>query len=234
MASFLVAYGTGEGQTANVAAYIQEILRGRGHEVETVNLGDDPEPTVESFDAVFVGSSVHNRRHRPEVVEFVERNQEALETRQSAFFQLSLASSLPFDWARRGASDFVDTLVDQTGWRPDRIGRFAGAVAYTKYTRIERLLFKFVSAVTTGDTDTSRDYEYTDWNEVEAFAAEFASDVEALSRAEETPTARITPSKIRPHLATGVALVVGVLGLVVGMLGLVYGLSVRWTFHRDC
>ncbi|ELZ24801.1 protoporphyrinogen oxidase [Natrinema limicola JCM 13563] len=30
----------------------------------------------------------------------------------------------------------------------------------------------------TGDTDTSRDYEYTDWDEVETVAADFAAFVE--------------------------------------------------------
>lgn len=29
-----------------------------------------------------------------------------------------------------------------------------------------------------GDTDTSRDWEYTDWDSVEAFAAAFASSLE--------------------------------------------------------
>ena len=45
----------------------------------------------------------------------------------------------------------------------------------------------------TGDTDTSRDYEYTDWPEVEAFADDFAAFVEArLGSTAAPPQDRIT------------------------------------------
>ena len=37
---------------------------------------------------------------------------------------------------------------------------------------------KRIAKDATGDTDTSRDYEYTDWAEVEAFANDFAAFVE--------------------------------------------------------
>lgn len=37
---------------------------------------------------------------------------------------------------------------------------------------------KRIATEATSDTDTARDYEYTDWQEVEAFAAEFDAFVE--------------------------------------------------------
>jgi menaquinone-dependent protoporphyrinogen oxidase len=37
---------------------------------------------------------------------------------------------------------------------------------------------KFFARMETGDTDTSRDYEYTDWDEVRAFSRQFAAFVE--------------------------------------------------------
>lgn len=39
-------------------------------------------------------------------------------------------------------------------------------------------MMKRIAAEATGDTDTSRDYEYTDWNEVEAFTDDVAAFVE--------------------------------------------------------
>jgi menaquinone-dependent protoporphyrinogen oxidase len=179
MTSILVVYGTGEGQTAKVADYVDSVLTERGHEVTTLPVGAASDVAVDDFDAVVVGSPVNNRRHLPAVVEFVEENRAALADRPSAFFQLSFASIVPSAWAREGAREFVDDLVERTGWRPDRVGLFAGAVRYTQYDRLTRALFRLVSTLTTGDTDTDRDYEYTDWDEVEGFASEFASFVEA-------------------------------------------------------
>jgi len=37
---------------------------------------------------------------------------------------------------------------------------------------------KRVVAKVAGDTDTTRDYEYTDWDDLRAFAREFAGRVE--------------------------------------------------------
>jgi menaquinone-dependent protoporphyrinogen oxidase len=34
---------------------------------------------------------------------------------------------------------------------------------------------RFIVRMARGDTDTSRDYEYTDWSAVERFASEFAA-----------------------------------------------------------
>ena len=189
MASILVAYGTGEGQTAKVAHRIESVLADRGHDVTTVRVSEAVTVSVDDFDAVVVGSPVNYQRHLPAVVSFVRRNRESLAARPSAFFQLSFASAVPLRSAREGAMDFVDRLTETTGWRPDRVGLFGGAVAYTRYGRLTRLFFRIVSAVTTGDTDVTRDYEYTDWDAVERFALEFADDVDAR-RDRTAPTLR--------------------------------------------
>ena len=219
MTAVLVAYATGEGQTATVAERIGSVLEELGLDPTTVRLSEAPdvaEPSeldVADFDAVLVGGPVNNRRHRPEVYAFVERNREALAARPSAFFQLSLASIVPWRWAREGAMDYVDSLVEETGWHPDRIGLFAGAVKYTQYDRWERLLFRLVSAVTTGDTDTSRDYEYTDWVAVERFAAEFADLVEAEGERAASTTGGPGSTLARLRRRRGAALPLAGLGL---------------------
>ncbi len=76
------------------------------------------------------------------------------------------------------------TVAVCDGYRPVHVGLFAGAVKYTRYGPFTRLFFKLFSAVTTGDTDTSRDCGYTNWDEVEAFAADFAALAERRIAAE--------------------------------------------------
>ena len=216
MGEVLVAYASGEGQTEKVAAVIAAVLRERGHDVTVRRVTEDA-PSVEEFDAVLVGSSVNNRAHRPEAVAYIEENVAPLADRPSGFFQLSLASAARSRWARRGATAFVDDLTDQTGWYPDRVGLFAGALKYSQYGRVERQLFRLAAAATTGDTDTSRDYEYTDWVGVESFARQFSDDVES---GDET-TANATRRPRARRLARGVTGVaaLAVVGVILYWLG---------------
>ena len=54
----------------------------------------------------------------------------------------------------------------------------AGAVPYTKYNWLKKWVMKRVVAKAGGGTDSTRDYEYTDWDDLRAFAREFAGRVE--------------------------------------------------------
>ena len=51
--------------------------------------------------------------------------------------------------------------------------RVAGALPYTKYNLFMRWIMKRIVKKQGGDTDTSRDYDYTDWDDLRQFAAEF-------------------------------------------------------------
>jgi menaquinone-dependent protoporphyrinogen oxidase len=53
----------------------------------------------------------------------------------------------------------------------------AGALRYTKYNFFVRWMMKRIVAAAGGDTDTSRDYEYTDWQDLRAFADRFSAVV---------------------------------------------------------
>lgn len=183
MASFLIAYGTSEGQTAKVAERIAETISERGHDVTTLDVSGGGEHDVAAFDAVLVGSSIHVGKHQPAVAEFVTDHGAALSERPTGFFQVSLSSATDDEERRAEAASYADTFVEETGFEPDRIGLFGGALRYSKYGFLKRMMLKRIAAEATGDTDTSQDYEYTDWAEVEAFAADFAAFVEGRTGA---------------------------------------------------
>ena len=179
MATVLLVYGTGEGQTAKIANRLEETLAQRGHNVTSMDVEALPEGfSVAEFDAVLVGSSIHVSKHHSDIQEFIETHLDSLKARPTAFFQVSL-SSVSDDPERRAiAAEYVDSLLESTGWNPDRIALFGGALRYSKYGFLKRLLMKQIAKDAAGDVDTSRDYEYTDWEEVEAFANDFAGFVE--------------------------------------------------------
>lgn len=179
MASILIVYGTGEGQTAKISDRLEMTLADRGHDVTTMDIETqtDQDP-VKTTDAVLIGSSVHVSKHHTGIQEFIETHRNSLETRPTGFFQVSLTSVSDDPEDRATAAEYVDSLLESTGWNPDRIGLFGGALRYSKYGFLKRLLMKRIAREATGDVDTSRDYEYTDWGEVEAFANDFAGFVE--------------------------------------------------------
>ena len=55
------------------------------------------------------------------------------------------------------------------------------ALLYRQYNFFMRWVMKRIAAKAGGDTDTSRDYEYTDWNDVRAFAGQFGRMVTVAS-----------------------------------------------------
>lgn len=180
MAAIFVVYGTGEGQTAKVANRIEDVLTTRGHDVSTKDIEDlPPDFDLQAFDAIMVGSSIHVGKHHAAIQEFVTGNTDVLNARPTAFFQLSLSSAVDDPERRAEAARYVDELLEAAEWHPERIGLFGGALRYSKYGFLKRLMLKRIAKDATGDVDTSRDYEYTDWDEVEAFAADFAGFLES-------------------------------------------------------
>jgi len=72
------------------------------------------------------------------------------------------------------AGGYIEEFVRETGWRPGMVGLFGGALLYTQYRFIKRHMMKrIVRHKGNPDTDTSRDYVYTEWENVKHFAEEF-------------------------------------------------------------
>jgi menaquinone-dependent protoporphyrinogen oxidase len=181
MSTIFIAYGTGEGQTAKVAEHVATELGARGHEVTTRDLGDPGEvPVVEAFDAVVVGASIHMGKHQGEVVDFARERRDVLASRPSAFFQVSLSSASDDPERQAEAEGYLDEFREATGWDPAVVGGFAGAIRYSEYGFLKRLMMKRIAEDATGDTDASKDYEYTDWEDV----ASFVDAVDALIESE--------------------------------------------------
>ena len=175
MAKVLILYGTTEGQTATISEYIAGVARDYGHSADAIDIKEFQDGfSLEEYGAVVVGASIHMGEHEEYVRDFVKRNREALERLPSAFFSVSLTAREHTDEARAQTKEYVDKLIEETGWHPDMVGVFAGALRYTQYGFVKRHLMKKISKDKgSADTDTSRDYEYTDWNDVRHFGEEF-------------------------------------------------------------
>ena len=173
MSKILIAYGTSEGQTAKIAEHLAEVIRAQGHDAFPVDISRHA-PAPAGYDAVIVGASVHKGEHQRWVVDYVRRNRPALEHLPSAFFSVSLAIQDGTEKGRLEAEGCVATFVRETGWYPQKVGLFAGALLYTKYNFLLRWVMRRIArSKGSRDLDTKRDYVYTDLDVVTRFAREF-------------------------------------------------------------
>ena len=164
----LVAFHSSEGQTAKIAEHIGDILALHGARPDVVDADDDPSP--DDYDAVVVGDSIHVGHHSPSLVKWLHGHAGDLDGRPSGLFQVSLVSANRDAEHTAAAERLVQELRDETGFAPDEVALFAGALAYTKYGWLTRRVLRSIAVKEGGSTDTSKDHEYTDWADVEHFA----------------------------------------------------------------
>ncbi|NHN49376.1 protoporphyrinogen oxidase [Halostella sp. JP-L12] len=177
MVSFLVYYGTGVGQTATIADRIVGVLTDRGHDATGVNAVEKPaDLTVEEYDSVLVGASIHGGKHQQAVTDFVTANRDALSGRPTAFFQVSMSAAT--EEGKEQAAGYVEAFLDETEWHPDRIAQFGGALRFSGFGFLKRFVVKQVVKREMPGLDTSKDAEFTDWQAVEDFANDVAAFVE--------------------------------------------------------
>lgn len=177
MARILIVYATMEGQTGRIAERMASEMRGAGHAVELTAAGAQKAfPDLAAYDAVIVGASVHYGFHPAYLGRALRRQRDALKARPSAFFSVSLSADGP-GANRAAAARYVRKFLRGIGWQPAQTAAFGGALRYSVYRGWKRFLVRLFVRVAGGDTDTSRDYEYTDWSAVARFANAFAATV---------------------------------------------------------
>ena len=182
-----VFYATREGQTCRVAQHAAETLRARGFEAEVRNLRNQVEGIVLNiYSGVILAASVHSGKHEREMIEFVQSHGSELDSMPTAFLSVTLSEAgaeRPNATEQEHAQFTADVqkvlqaFFAETGWHPKRAKAIAGALLYTKYNLLMRFIMKRIAKESGGDTDTSRDYEYTDWAALDRFVEEFAAEI---------------------------------------------------------
>jgi menaquinone-dependent protoporphyrinogen oxidase len=172
MSNLLVVYATTHGHTGRIAERIADVIRTHDHEVELAEVGADP--AVFDRDAVIVGGSIHAGHHQPELVAWARHHHTTLARKPSALFTVCLTAADDTEESRAATRRYLDEFVEATDWTPVPAVTFAGALQYREYDFMTRLMMRLLMHKGHHPTDTSRDYDYTDWDAVERFAHECA------------------------------------------------------------
>lgn len=188
MATIAIAYATRDGHTAKVAKHLATAMRRAGHEVQVLDADRPPRfPRLEQADAVVVAAPIRSGGYPRSIARFVRAHVRNLNATPTAFCSIGLAVASRTTDGRAQTQPIVDAFQQKTGWRPNRTELVAGALAYTKYNFVVRFVMRRIAAGNGGDVDTSRDYEYTDWEALDRFAAEMSRDAAQHAAARVVP-----------------------------------------------
>jgi menaquinone-dependent protoporphyrinogen oxidase len=184
-----IFYATREGHAHKVADHLAAALLARGMTVSVHDVRDaETREALARSESVVVVGSVHMGKHEPELVEFVRANRARLEAMPSAFFSVcgaeSAAEQASTPEARAAAAKHVGeqlaAFTTTTGWHPARVVPIAGALLYTHYNLLVRWMMKKISRSEAMPTDTSRDYEFTNWGALDEVARQLAAEMHAI------------------------------------------------------
>jgi menaquinone-dependent protoporphyrinogen oxidase len=133
------------------------------------------------YQVAFIAASVHAEHHEREMIEFVRTYRAHLEEVGAVFISVTMSQAGAEDpnataerrrTSTADAQRMIDVFIKETGWKPERCLPVAGALMYTHYNLLIRFVMKRISRKQGGPTDTSRDYEFTDWKGLDRFVDE--------------------------------------------------------------
>lgn len=170
----LVVFATREGQTEKVATRIASHIEARGHGVSVVNARDDKavrDLRLGAYELLVFGGSMHAGGIEDELVRFINGHEGEIVTKRRFFFLVLLSAatrdpSLRAQWLQ----DARAKMNSQLKVAFEHVEMIAGALRYSKYPTPLKWLMRRIASQAGEGTDTSKDYEYTDWEQVAAFA----------------------------------------------------------------
>lgn len=168
----LVVHATVEGQTRRIAERVAETVTGGGHAPRPFEAAAGSPPAFPATaGAAILCAPIHIGRYPTAFEAAVHAWSADLARRPSAFVSVTLAIASDDAAERAEAEAFAARFAARTGWQPDRVHHAAGALRFSEYGVLRRLLMRRVAAAE--GHPGSRDREFTDWAALAAFVRDF-------------------------------------------------------------
>ena len=116
-----------------------------------------------------LGASIRYGKYREEIFEFIKENEELLNSKDNAFFSVNVVARKE-NKNKPETNPYLIKFLNKISWQPKILDVFAGKIDYPRYKFLDKYAIKFIMWITKGPTDTSKVYEFTDWNRVKSFA----------------------------------------------------------------
>jgi len=168
----LILFSSRDGQTREITAYIMKRLQSQ-QECDSINILHAQAIDWTMYDRVLIGASIRYGHFHPKVMKFVKQHQLELRQRPSGFFSVNLTARKP-EKCTPQTNAYTRKFLRQSPWQPDCCAVFAGALRYPRYGFFDRMMIQLIMRMTGGETDSTKEVDYTDWDKVGNFADEFA------------------------------------------------------------
>lgn len=167
----LILYSSRDGQTREIAARIAQTLAPQ-QLCDVIDLLEVQKVEWSQYDRVLIGASIRYGHFHPVLLKFVTQYKVELQQRVTGFFSVNLTARKA-DKCTPATNAYTHKFLEQSPWQPDYCAVFAGALRYPRYRWFDRVMIQLIMRMTGGETDTSKEVEYTDWNKVAVFAQDF-------------------------------------------------------------
>jgi len=165
MKKILLTYSTVDGHTKTICEKI--LSYSETSQVDILPI--DSSINIKDYDTVVIGASIRYGKYREEIFEFIKENEELLNSRDNAFFSVNVVARKE-NKNKPETNPYLIKFLNKISWQPKILDVFAGKIDYPKYKFLDKYAIKFIMWITKGPTDTSKVYEFTDWNRVKSFA----------------------------------------------------------------
>lgn len=165
----LILYSSRDGQTRDIAAFILSQLNALGNEAKMVDLHNAEDIDLSRYKSVVVGASIRYGHFHSALMHFVKARAAELNAIPSAFFSVNLVARNS-EKRTPETNSYTRKFLARSPWRPRLCAVFAGALRYPRYRWYDRMMIRLIMRMTRGETDTSKEEVYTDWNDVTTFA----------------------------------------------------------------
>ena len=181
-----VFFATREGHAQQIAERIMADLRNHGFDVDIHDVRRPLQFALSHYAAAVLAASVHAGDHEREMIQFVKDHRTELSRIPTAFISVTLSEAgaqrtdaTPSEHAQFVADvdKMMNKFFEETEWRPEYAKPVAGALLYSKYNFLLRFIMKRIAKKAGASTDTSQDYDFTDWADLDHFIDEFAPEV---------------------------------------------------------
>ena len=169
----LILFSTRDGQTREIASYLASELKEQGVYADVVNLNRTEEIVWQDYDRVVIGASIRYGHFHPAVDRFVKKHAATLNAMPSAFYSVNLVARKA-EKRTPQTNSYTRKFLLSYPWQPKLCAVFAGALRYPRYHWLDRFMIRLIMKMTGGETDTSKEVVYTDWQQVASFAREIA------------------------------------------------------------
>ena len=168
MSNLIMIYSTTDGHTKKILDHINKICA-RKHTVRQIPIEAVSNLDLSCFDKIVLGAGVRYGDHKTEIYDFVKSSKKILEAKETFFFSVNLVARKR-DKSSSNTNPYIRKFLAKTSWAPSETDVFAGKLCYPKYSFLDRNIIRCIMAITDGPTNTSRCYEFTNWDSVTSFA----------------------------------------------------------------